>query len=258
MPSLPPGAPLTGVHSPADDAPALMARLRGGAGGSAALWWWQGQVHGKRPGEIGRLLLGIHGIGFSRMSREADGSWTLTMSEAGYYRDSDTGEIIDRWLNPYTGREVEPRHNRLRLRYSITADGIIQPSLPAGRFDGFVGPVTRNGDRVWVHERLAAEFPAKTAGGVAAPQGLIGEPMEMTSFSARLDDALRSDAGFVPATMDHGTIWSFYPWMGMTTDSGYVIMQIVGRKLGSPGEIPVALRRRIDADHPGLLEDPGI
>jgi hypothetical protein len=53
-------------------------------------------------------------------------------------------------------------------------------------------------------------------------------------------------------------MWSFYPWMGMEADAGYVLSEIIGRKIAGPADIPAALRERIERDHPGFLANPDI
>ena len=278
-PSLPPGplyvAAAASAAGPATDAAALlagepvalMARIRARADGGLVLWWWQGDVFGKRPGEITRRLLRISGVGFNRIRRQPDGLWESTMSEAGYYADADTGEILDAWTNPYTGREVRPEHNRLKLHYLIEPGGVIRPAMPGVPFEGRVGPAIVSGDTVWMSERLAASFPAAPPpkpgadpgpDGGKAPKGLIGEPMEVTHFVASVADVNDARLEVVPATMSHSTIWSFYPWLGMEPASGYVITEIIGRKVADEAAVPAALRARIDRDHPGLFGSPGI
>jgi hypothetical protein len=199
----------------------------------------------------------IAGIGFNRLRRLPDGLWESVMSEAGYYMDGDTGSVLETWTNPYTGQSVKPQHNRLRLRYLIEDSGVIRPSFPGVPFDGHVGAPVIVGDTVWSSERLAAQFPAPaTAPG--SPKGLAGAPMEMTHFCAALADVQDPALKVVPATMSHTTMWSFYPWMGMPPDAGYVLSVIVGRKISGPGEIPEPLRTRIGRDHPGFLEQPDV
>ena len=102
---------------------ATLARIRARSDGEPVLWWWQGEVLGKRPGEIAKRLMRITGIGFNRLSRLPDGLWESRMSEAGYYIDAETGAFLDSWTNPYTGRVVSPPANRLRLRYLIEDNG---------------------------------------------------------------------------------------------------------------------------------------
>jgi hypothetical protein len=58
--------------------------------------------------------------------------------------------------------------------------------------------------------------------------------------------------------MSHTTMWSFYPWMGMPPDAGYVLSVIIGRKIAGPVEIAAPLRERIEREHPGFLEKPDL
>ena len=238
---------------------ATLARIRARSDGEPVLWWWQGEVLGKRPGEIAKRLMRITGIGFNRLSRLPDGLWESRMSEAGYYIDAETGAFLDSWTNPYTGRMVSPPANRLRLRYLIEDNGTIRPSFPGAPFDGQVGAPLVVGDTVWSSERLAAQFPAPATPAVpGAPKGLAGEPMEVTHFCASLADVNNPLLTVVPATMSHTTMWSFYPWMDMAADAGYVLSEIIGMKIAGPADIPGALRARIERDHPGFLAKPDI
>lgn len=259
-PSLPPAALMAAAAAPdltAGSPVALMARVRARSDGLPVLWWWQGQVHGKRPGEMAQRLMDIQGVGFNRVRRLPDGHWESTMSEAGYYQDAASGAVLDAWANPYSGKVVKPAHNRLKLRYLIADDGEIRPSMPGLIFDGRVEAPLLSGDLVWVTERLAAEFP-RPADLPGAPKGLSGAPMEVSRFCARLADVANGALEVVPATMSHTTLWSFYPWMEMPADEGYVLTEIVGRKVAGAAELPEALRQRIQGDHPGFLEDPGL
>jgi len=236
---------------------AAMARIRARTDGEPVLWCWQGDVFGKRPGEIAKRLLRITGIGFNRVRRLPDGLWESSMSEAGYYIDADTGSFLESWTNPYTGQAVKPPHNRLRLRYVIEDSGLVRSSIPGVPFDGQVAAPTIVGDIVWTSERLAAQFPAP-AEISGSPKGLSGAPMEMTHFCASLADVNNPALSVVPATMSHTTMWSFYPWMGMPPEAGYVLSVIIGRKIAGPAEIPALLRERIERDHPGFLDKPDV
>ena len=246
---------------PAMTAPvAVLARIRARLDGEPVLWWWQGEVFGKRPGEIAKRLLIIHGIGFNRMRRLAEGHWESRMSEAGYYLDVESGQPAESWTNPYTGESRTPPQNRLRLHYCIEDSGLIRPPVPDVPFEGWVAPPQTSGDTVWSSERLAASFAAPESGAnTSSPlQGLSGAPMEVSHFSACLNDFNNPDLAVVPANMSHSTLWSFYPWMGMPPDSGYVLSEIIGRKLAGPLEIPRALREKIERDYPGFLAAPDV
>jgi hypothetical protein len=235
---------------------AMMARLRGGRDGGAGLWWWSGRVYGRRPDEIARPLLQVTGIGWSRFTPAADGSWRFAMSEAGFFADFDSGEFLAEWTNPYTGKRLAPPPNRLQLGYRVSADGVIAAPFPGMSFDGRIGPVAQQGGQVWVGERLMANLPPPPPGQPA--KGPSGNAVEFSNFLARLDDLLAPADQFCPATMHHQAAWGLYPWLEMPGERGDILTDIVGRKVASASELPAALQARVAAVYPGLLTDPGI
>lgn len=73
--------------------------------------WYRGVAMGFRPGEAGRDLFGVMGMGTGRLIPFEDKpGFTNVRRECGYYYDLDTGEVLDTWVNPYTDEEVEVLH----------------------------------------------------------------------------------------------------------------------------------------------------
>lgn len=73
--------------------------------------WYRGVGMGFRPGEAGRDLFGVMGMGTGRLIPFEDKpGFTNVRRECGYYYDLDTGEVLDTWVNPYTNEEVEVLH----------------------------------------------------------------------------------------------------------------------------------------------------
>lgn len=73
--------------------------------------WYRGVAMGFRPGEAGRDLFGVMGMGAGRLIPFNDKpGFTNVRRECGYYFDLKTGEVIDTWVNPYTDEEVEVLH----------------------------------------------------------------------------------------------------------------------------------------------------
>jgi len=58
------------------------------------------------PGEGNRRLFDYDGFSASRFEA-FDGGYRMLNRELGAYRDPQSGAILDRWLNPYLGREVQ-------------------------------------------------------------------------------------------------------------------------------------------------------
>lgn len=73
--------------------------------------WYRGVAMGFRPGEAGRDLFGVMGMGTGRLIPFEDKpGFTNVRRECGYYYDLETGEVLDTWVNPYTDEEVEVLH----------------------------------------------------------------------------------------------------------------------------------------------------
>lgn len=70
------------------------------------LGWLKGQAFGVRENEKVRPLFGVEGFSFVRIKRLEDGSWRRMLREIVFYRDLQTGKILENWQNPYTNEDV--------------------------------------------------------------------------------------------------------------------------------------------------------
>ncbi len=69
--------------------------------------WLKGKAYGVRDNEKVRALFGVEGFSFVRSKRLEDGSFHRMLREIVFYRDLETGKILDTWANPYTGETVK-------------------------------------------------------------------------------------------------------------------------------------------------------
>lgn len=69
--------------------------------------WLRGKAFGVRPNEKIRPLFIVDGFSFTRMKRLEDGSWRRMLREVVFYRDIETGKILESWQNPYTNETVK-------------------------------------------------------------------------------------------------------------------------------------------------------
>ena len=69
--------------------------------------WLKGKAYGVRDNEKVRALFGVEGFSFVRTKRLEDGSYRRMLREIVFYRDLETGRILDTWANPYTGETVK-------------------------------------------------------------------------------------------------------------------------------------------------------
>lgn len=86
-------------------------------------WWYFGQVYLQLPGRPEQAVVQAETIMLYRTKTLAENSCAIKWWEIGYFRDPVTGEIIDEWLNPVTGRTVKaPRSfEEGPATYTITA-----------------------------------------------------------------------------------------------------------------------------------------
>lgn len=71
------------------------------------LGWIKGKAFGVRDNEKVRPLFGVEGFSLVRTKRLEDGSWRRMLREIVFYRDLETGKLLDTWLNPYTNERVK-------------------------------------------------------------------------------------------------------------------------------------------------------
>ncbi|MEJ6009762.1 DUF1838 family protein [Novosphingobium aquae] len=69
--------------------------------------WLKGRAYGVRDGEKVRPLFDVEGFSFVRTKRLEDGSYRRMLREIVFYRDINTGKIMESWHNPYTNETVK-------------------------------------------------------------------------------------------------------------------------------------------------------
>jgi hypothetical protein len=84
-----------------------LARLTGNMDfGKVKHGWYGGTVCGVRENEPLRPLMNFEGFSSARLIDNGDGSYQKVLRETVYYKDLDTGEVMETFQNPYTDEEV--------------------------------------------------------------------------------------------------------------------------------------------------------
>ena len=74
--------------------------------GKVKYGWYGGTVMGMRDNEPLKPLMGFEGFSATRLIDNGDGSYQKLLRELVYYKDLQTGEVLESWLNPYTNEVV--------------------------------------------------------------------------------------------------------------------------------------------------------
>lgn len=69
--------------------------------------WIKGRAVGVRENERVRPLFDVEGFSVVRLKQLEDGSWRKLLREIVFYRDIQTGKIMETWQNPYTNETVK-------------------------------------------------------------------------------------------------------------------------------------------------------
>lgn len=235
----------------------IYARARGGVGGEPAMWWYTGRLWGKLINDKAVNFFAVEGFSFNRMERQPDGSLRQVMEECGFWKDPDTGVLLDDWTNPLNGLPCQAKHFRSRQDINFAPDGRI---VDAGPFEGRITEAVVSGPTLWVSESLLGAFPATKQPGQdpLTYGGPTRSMLSLATFTSDADTILADKPGFIPGTLHFQSSSSWYPWMRMGQAQGQISFELYGRKLQSVAEIPSGLRKILDERRPGFLESPNL
>jgi hypothetical protein len=248
------------VISPAADPATLLdhfMRIRSAPDADAVRWVYSGVLVVKPEGELARAVLRIEGMSRTRAKRIAKGVWNWQLDEAGYYCDLQTGAVLDRWMNPFTGKEVQPKHYRSPQRLRFDGSRILPADpLPANiDFRGEVTELANIGGLRAFTEDLYVRLP----GRVSAEGSLRSSDRVSTSLATFLvtnEELGKPASSWIDCPFIYTTLNSFVGWLGMEGIAGVQNMRLVGRKcrIDDRAVISEALYARLVSDHADLLE----
>lgn len=214
-------------------------------------WWYDGTIYGMVPGEHPRPLVRFEGMELYWMRTLPGGEYELIGNTVTFFRDLETGRMLDRFRNPYTGQDntVTPATQGggagRGFRYSVRG---IRPTMFLDQMPEtpLVLDWSFARDMVWLHNHTA--YPP----GMAPPR--MQRQTMFASQKAFLDR--RSDS--IPATFSSTVFMPWLKWMEMGDAPGYVVWHAAGAKLASIGDLPEEYRRRAESEYPQLMTaNPG-
>ncbi|MCU0757613.1 MAG: DUF1838 domain-containing protein [Steroidobacteraceae bacterium] len=255
-----------------DDATANLdayVKLVGDVGGKDVVGAFSGHVFGVVESRILRPLFGFEGFGIGRYERQPDGSYRNIWREVGYYKDIESGRILERWPNPYSDETVDVLHVQNDPVNLVVTNQVPQfPPKPGlefrfgnyGRDQAFILPwlVDRAGD--WascmydVHGRRPnplppAQWPRESSGEFLR----VSETFQMGGPLSQLEDpevtSVRQVGGWQ-------RIADWLPWMLMDQRPGHLFYRCVTRKYGRVEDLPRHVLDYTERHFPQFLKAP--
>ncbi|MDD4309084.1 MAG: DUF1838 family protein [Candidatus Cloacimonetes bacterium] len=240
------------LANPQDYLNAFM-RVRGDAEGGETLYFWTGSVYSIVPGEKRVELFGFEGYNLAKTVPGETGFQLLTR-EAAFFTDYRSGEILEKWRNPFTEKEVPV--------VQIWNDPVNQ-DLEFGSemvpYAHQILPSTDLGDQLVFHMDIFPFYPSPL------PRKEFGEfsqndtyqAAEFFQFFTNKSDLLNPALKTVPVSITWNRISPWMPFMRMGDRPGNLVFVCRGQKLkGSFEALPKKIKDYVMANKPEFSSPP--
>jgi hypothetical protein len=220
-------------------------RMRANSAGTDAVTYWRGQVFAVMPDKKPELLFGFEGFNVARFERLDDGKWRMLSREYAVYKDPKTGEILDQWVNPYTGETTKVFH--------------VQNDPVNNTVGGFPMPFRELDDQVLLSFDVPLGYPNPISPD-KYPKESTGEMYvgsEHFGFFAQRRHFDNRKLKSVPMSFSWARQSPWLPWMRMGDAPGILMFNAWGKKLerGYAG-LPEPIRAHIEQHAPKFKTAP--
>ena len=229
----------------------------------------QGILYAVREGEALRPMFGYEVFSSIRLIPQQDGSIERLNREVIFYRNLETGVLMDEWTNPWTGERVrvvdvanDPINFILTIdgpRASRNPDGAKKSPLgtPAGRRHHWY---MLNSNTVALEKDVHLFYPSflrpeKWARESPGPMTRVSEFMR---YSIRLEDLENDALTHIPHTGTWTRVTPWLPWMLMDQAPGHCLYLGMFSTRRSPSEYPADVLERLRTHYPKYLTAPDV
>jgi hypothetical protein len=241
------------------------ARIQGSIDPAATSYsWYTGRVTGVRPGEAARDLMNIIGMGAVRMiPLESKQGFQMLRKELGFFVDGESGEVIDRWLNPYLDEEVEVVHLanpaiNAKIQPYRQRQGLYEEIGDGRKGTPFILPWQQIGGRAMAeqHANLWAKNPMDPSIWKRESAGENIRISDSNTFNVAIKDLQDPDLQKVPSfgNWTHQRPWQ--PWMLMGQRQGFIQYTCFTGSAASLDDMPEQIVSLASARLPDFLVAP--
>lgn len=217
---------------------------------------WEGKLYSRVPGEKDRVVFTVIGINTRQCAHATDpqrGNGFRSLSrEIMVYLDPVTGQVIDRWQNPWTGETVDVIHvandpvNMARPTFATTADG--KPLVVSLRqYDDTL--VASSEVPLFYANPLTGDYQDYVGGQYHAM-----EIFNTYYRAADFLDARKTRIGESKISWQRISAW--LPWMKMGDRPGLMIFNATGFSTFDRRKIPANLLQVLETRYPQYLTPP--
>jgi hypothetical protein len=205
-------------------------------------WWFDGTIFGITGEDAPLPLVRFEGWECYWVRPVENDAYELTGHTVTFFYDVETGEMLDTFDNPYTGRTNEVtasvQGGGAGFGFNYSVDGV-RPTKFMDRMpdNPLLLQWSSVRDVIWMHAETAY------------PPGLKQPRKQRQTMFTNLDDFKNPEVANLPASFT-ATVFENWPrWMDMGDRPGHVIWHASGAKIGSLDDLPVAFRDRLEREH---------
>jgi hypothetical protein len=221
--------------------------------------WFGGTIYGNRGVEPLKPLVGVTGVGVSRIETVGPNTYRMFNREFACYTDVKTGEILEKWTNPYTNEvcDVMPINNKI-------VNAQVSPIIEQD-FDGhkvsfpFTPPWIIQDGKAFSMFEIHAAFPnpMKPDAWPRESAGPINRTGEMFQRMVSLADLENPDLTAVDYVGTWTRVGPWLPWMLMGQADGHVLYRSFMNRCKSVDSLPANLLAYMKSKYPEFLQAPG-
>ncbi|MEG4035110.1 DUF1838 domain-containing protein [Microcoleus sp. S36b_A4] len=220
-------------------------KTRSSLDGEATFLTWNGYIYSFVPNEPKKRLFKILGMSASRCIADGEGGWKFTSRELTYYLDPNSGKILHKWENPWTGETLTVAHvanNPVQGNFKGIFPAKVEPEITTFVFDLFPNyPNPLAEDARFVDYSPNPIYQATELFKLTVPTAELLNP-ELVSVSQVI--------------LSWDRIGPWLAWMKMGNRPGNMIYSATGSKVNSWTELPQLLQDEIKTRIPLYKDAP--
>ncbi len=239
----------------------LLAKLQGDISGRTIYAFSSGQVFGVRSGQAleiadyGRRLYGYQGCSVRRSFVRPDGKIETKARSWLFYTDLETGQFLDRYTNPYSGKELEVPVFRAGITGEVLGPNGLELVANFGMKSSVFGKPVQL-DLVTIGDRAVVTrhgFTQWTPPGTNIPR----TEFTTDSWACALDDLSNESLTSIKATHAWTSQTEWQTWLDMPKDvQGAHIWRAEGGNVDSIDQLPQSFVQYCMARDANLLTAP--
>lgn len=217
------------------------------------IFYANGKIYGFVDGERDKPLMGYEMYNIGRSIKRAENSYYLLTNEVLLYTDLKTGEVLEKFDNPYTGETVDVVH--------VWNSPVNQTQDLEGRFGKWGVNHNKFGDdMICMNADIFLKYPSplSTKAFPENSQSDDYEASELFQFFFSEKDMNDPNQTSIPSTISWTRLGPWLPWMKMGQRQGLVVYQGAGYKLMETefDKMPKVLTDYVMKHHPEYRHSP--